>query len=51
VTTRRLDQDRAMPGEVLQIEVEHRHRDGHVFPLEVSASLISASGEHLIPAS
>jgi hypothetical protein len=28
--------------------VEHYHKDGHVFPLEVSASLIFSDGESLI---
>jgi len=31
-------------------EVEHHHKDGHVFPLEVSASLIQSGGEPLIQA-
>ena len=29
-------------------EVDHYHKDGHVFPLEVSASLIVSAGETLI---
>ena len=33
---------RILAGEVLTFEVEHIHKSGHVFPLEVSASLISA---------
>jgi len=32
---------RLLAGEALTLEVEHYHKDGHVFPLEVSASLIS----------
>jgi PAS domain S-box-containing protein len=32
---------RLMAGETLTIELEHFHKDGHAFPLEVSASLIS----------
>jgi len=39
---------RLMAGETLTIEVEHFHKDGHVFPLEVSASLISFGGESYI---
>ena len=39
---------RLMAGETLTIEVEHYHKDGHVFPLEVSASLISFGGESYI---
>ena len=31
---------RIFAGESLSFEVEHYHKDGHVFPLEVSASLI-----------
>ena len=33
---------RLLAGEILTIEVEHHHKDGHVFPLEVSANLISS---------
>ena len=29
-------------------EVEHRHKDGHAFPLEVSAGIISAGGRAII---
>jgi len=39
---------RLMAGETLTIEVEHYHKGGHVFPLEVSASLISFGGESYI---
>jgi PAS domain S-box-containing protein len=39
---------RILAGEVLTFEVEHYHKDGHVFPLEVSASLISSGGESYI---
>ena len=35
---------RLLAGEALTFEVEHYHKDGHVFPLEVSASLISSGG-------
>jgi PAS domain S-box-containing protein len=34
-----------LAGEILTFEVEHYHKDGHVFPLEVSASLITVNGE------
>ena len=39
---------RLLAGEVLTFEVEHYHKDGHVFPLEVSASLTSSVGEPCI---
>jgi len=39
---------RLLAGEILSIEVEHHHRDGHVFPLEVSAHLIYIGGEPCI---
>ena len=32
----------------LQFEVEHYHKDGHVFPLEVSASLVTVGNEPFI---
>jgi PAS domain S-box-containing protein len=35
---------RLLAGEALTFEVQHYHRDGHVFPLEVSSSLISLEG-------
>jgi PAS domain S-box-containing protein len=34
-----------LAGEVLTFEVEHYHKDGHVFPLEVSASQIASNGK------
>jgi signal transduction histidine kinase/CheY-like chemotaxis protein len=37
-----------LAGEALTFEVEHYHKDGHIFPLEVSASLISSGGESYI---
>jgi PAS domain S-box-containing protein len=37
-----------LSGEFTTFEVEHRHKDGHVFPLEVSVSLISLDGNSLI---
>ncbi|MBI5095708.1 MAG: PAS domain S-box protein, partial [Candidatus Hydrogenedentes bacterium] len=39
---------RLLAGEALTFEVEHYHKDGHVFPLEVSASLITSGGESYI---
>ena len=39
---------RLLAGETLIFEVEHHHRDGHVFPLEVSTSLVSFGGESCI---
>ncbi len=41
---------RILAGESITFEVEHYHQDGHVFPLEVSASLILSDGEPLIQA-
>ena len=35
---------RLLAGEALTFEVEHYHKDGHIFPLEVSATLISYKG-------
>ena len=39
---------RLLAGEILAIEVEHHHKDGHVFPMEVSANLIFIGGEPFI---
>ena len=39
---------RLLAGESLTFEVEHYHKDGHVFPLEVSASLIISGGNSYI---
>ncbi|MGZ8474400.1 MAG: PAS domain S-box protein [Candidatus Deferrimicrobiaceae bacterium] len=39
---------RLLAGETLIFEVEHHHRDGHVFPLEVSARRISFGGRSSI---
>ena len=36
---------RLLAGESLTFEVEHYHKDGHIFPLEVSANLITSGGE------
>jgi two-component system cell cycle sensor histidine kinase/response regulator CckA len=39
---------RLLAGETLIFEVDHFHRDGHVFPLEVSARRVSFGGESCI---
>jgi PAS domain S-box-containing protein len=39
---------RLLAGETMIFEVEHLHRDGHVFPLEVSARRVSFGGETCI---
>jgi two-component system cell cycle sensor histidine kinase/response regulator CckA len=39
---------RLLARETLIFEVEHHHRDGHVFPLEVSTSLVSFGGKSCI---
>jgi len=39
---------RLLAGEALTFEVEHFHKDGHIFPLEVSASLIMLGGQAVI---
>jgi PAS domain S-box-containing protein len=39
---------RLFDGETLTFEVEHYHKDGHIFPLEVSASLIASGKETYI---
>ncbi|MFZ4857769.1 MAG: PAS domain S-box protein [Desulfuromonadaceae bacterium] len=36
---------RILSGESVTFEVEHYHKDGHIFPLEVTASLIAPGGE------
>ena len=36
---------RVLAGETLSFEVEHYHKDGHIFPMEVSSNLISIGGE------
>ena len=41
---------RLQAGEILSFEVEHFHKDGHVFPLEVSVSLITHQGQPLVQA-
>jgi len=39
---------RLLAGESLTFDVEHYHKDGHIFPLEVSASLMSIGKQSLI---
>ncbi|MDD5285214.1 MAG: response regulator [Desulfuromonadaceae bacterium] len=39
---------RLLAGETLAFEVEHYHKDGRIFPLEVSASLITFGDESFI---
>jgi len=39
---------RLLAGETLTFEVEHYHKDGHIFPLEVSANLIFSGGKSYI---
>ena len=39
---------RLLDGESLTFEVEQYHKDGHVFPLEVSARLITSRGRSLV---
>jgi PAS domain S-box-containing protein len=41
---------RFMDGETLKFEVENRHKDGHVIPLEVSASLVRVGEESYLQA-
>ena len=41
---------RILAGEAITFEVARYHKDGHIFPLEVSASLISSDGNPLIQA-
>ena len=39
---------RLLAGESMNIEVEHYHKDGHVVPIEVSASRVIINGQPLI---
>jgi len=39
---------RLQTGETVTFEVEHYHRDGHVFPLEVSATMVVSGGQTYI---
>ncbi len=39
---------RIMRGETLSFEVEHYHKDGHTFPMAVTANLVSSGNEKLI---
>ena len=40
--------DRIRRRGVLQQEVLHRHKDGHLFPVEISSSLITVEGRELV---
>jgi PAS domain S-box-containing protein len=40
--------DRILAGQTLNFEVEHYHKDGHTFPLMVTANLISSDHEKFI---
>ena len=42
---------RILAGENLTFEVDHHHKQGHLFPLEVTASLVALSGKKYILAS
>jgi len=35
-------------GEILRFEATHRHRDGHLFPIEVSNSIMTFQGRELV---
>jgi len=39
---------RILAGEEPLFEVEHRHKDGHLFPLEVSAGLVYTGGQCIV---
>ena len=39
---------RLLAGETLHFEVEHRHKDGHIFPLAVTANLINVGRDQFI---
>jgi len=39
---------RILAGEALTFEVEHTHKDGHPFPVEVKASLVHVAGKTVI---
>jgi PAS domain S-box-containing protein len=41
---------RVLAGEIMEFEVEHYHKDGHIFPLAVSTGLISVGGKKIIQA-
>jgi PAS domain S-box-containing protein len=42
---------RIMAGESLTFEVNHHHKQGHLFPLEVTANLVTLSGKKYVLAS
>jgi len=39
---------RLLSGESLTFEVEHYHKDGHIFPIEVSVSMITCGGKSFL---
>jgi len=39
---------RVLSGESLSFEVEHYHKDGHIFPIEVSVSMITCGGKSFL---
>ncbi|MFT5748903.1 MAG: PAS domain S-box-containing protein [Ancylomarina sp.] len=41
---------RILAGEVVRFEVEHHHKDGHIFPLSVTASLVNISDQQFFMA-
>ena len=41
---------RILAGEVVRFEVEHYHKDGHIFPLSVTTSLVNISGQQFFMA-
>jgi len=49
--TARLTPDRmhrVLAGEIINFEVEHYHKNGHIIPLEVSAGLITIGSEQIV---
>lgn len=40
--------DRVLEGKIIRIQTNHRHKNGHVFPIEVSTSIIYIGGKRLI---
>ncbi|MEI8132494.1 MAG: PAS domain S-box protein [Leptolinea sp.] len=39
---------RVLAGEIINFEVEHYHKNGHIIPLDVSTGLITIGGEQII---
>lgn len=40
--------DKVKKGKIIRIETTHRHKNGHIFPIEVSTSIINVGGKELI---